>query len=202
MTHDGDPGRVGRTGRFAQVFSWIGHPLVSIAVTAGIVVAKQMPARTAVLVITALLLSVIFPTALLLVAGVRSGKWQNTEVANRKERRTFYPWAIPFSGFGAFLMYWLGAPIFVLHGAIVMLALFIAAALANFWIRISLHAIFACYCAVIFFQIGTGWGVAAAVIAGVTCWSRIFLARHTLIETVVGIALGLGGGVLALCWPR
>ena len=98
-------------------------------------------------------------------------------------------------------MWWMRAPIFVLRGGFVMLTLFILAAVVNLWMRISLHTLFASYCAVILWQVGVVWGVAATIVAAFVFWSRLFLSRHTLIEAVAGVGLGVGGGILAAWWP-
>jgi hypothetical protein len=182
----------------ARLVSRIGHPLVSITISAGIVLTTKLPAKAAVLVLAALFLSVIAPITFLLLVKAQSGRPQDANVSEREERRSFYPWAIPFSALGAFLMWWLRAPIFVLRGGFVMLALFVVVAVANFWIKISLHTLFASYCAVILFRVGLGWGVGAAIMAAFVFRSRLFLSRHTLIETVAGVGLGVGGGLLAV----
>lgn len=185
---------------FARFISGLGHPLVFITITAGIVFAKQLPARTAGLVLAALFLSVIVPTAFLLLATARSKKNGGTAVSEREERRRFYPLAIPFSALGAFLMWWMQAPLFVLRTGAVMLTLFIVAAVVNLWMKISLHALFATYCSVILWQVGVVWAVVGSVLALFVFWSRLFLGRHTLIETVAGVALGLSGGLLVAWW--
>jgi hypothetical protein len=189
------------TARVARFVSRIGHPLVVITTSVGIVVATQLPARTGILILAALLLAVIAPTVFLLVAGVRSGKWQDANVSVREERRRFYPWVIPFSALWLFLVWWIRAPIFVIYGGFVMLVLLIVAAVANSWMKISLHTLFASYFAVIFFRVGVVYGVTATIIAALIFWSRLYLSRHTLIETIAGVGLGGGGGIVAVWWP-
>ncbi len=197
-THMTDQEKASPAAHFARLVSRIGHPLVFIMISAGIVVAKQLPARTAVPVLAALFISVILPTAFLLRAGAQSVR--GSKVSEREERRRFYPWAIPFSALGAFLMWRMHTPIFVIRGALVMLALFLIAAVVNFWIKISLHTLFASYCTVILFQVGPVWGAGAALLTAFVFWSRLFLTRHTLIEVVAGVTLGIVGGVFAVGW--
>ena len=192
---------VGPLAAFARLMSRLGHPLVFITITAGIVLTKQLPARTAGLVLAALFLSVILPLVFLIQATTRSKENRGADVSNREERRRFYPLAIPFSSFGAFLMWWMQAPPFVLRSGFVMLALFIIAAVVNLWVKISLHALFATYCSMILWQVGVIWAVVGTVLAVLVFWSRLFLSRHTLMEIVAGIALGLGGGLLVGWWP-
>jgi membrane-associated phospholipid phosphatase len=188
--------------QFARMISWIGHPLVFVTISVAIVVTTQLASRAAIPILVALFLSVIVPTAILLVAGVRSGRWQDADVSVREERKRFYPWAIPFSALGTLITWLIRAPFFVVRGGLVTLVLFVVAAITNFWLKISLHTLFAAYCAVILFRINAMCGTIALVLAVLVCWSRLFLSRHTLIEVVAGVGLGMGGGIVAAWWPR
>jgi membrane-associated phospholipid phosphatase len=187
--------------RFARVVSWIGHPLVFVTISVGIVVTTQLTSSAAVPILAALLLSVVVPTAILLVAGVRSGRWQDADVSVREERKRFYPWAIPFSALGTLVTWLIRAPFFVVRGGLVTLALFVVAAITNFWLKISLHTLFASYCTVILFRINTLCGTIALIFAGLVFWSRLFLSRHTFVEVLAGVGLGISGGIIAAWWP-
>jgi membrane-associated phospholipid phosphatase len=77
----------------------------------------------------------------------------------------------------------------------------VIAAIANSRIKISLHTLFASYCTVILFRIGMGCGVAALLLGGLVFWSRLYLGRHTVAETLAGVGVGIGGGILAAWWP-
>jgi hypothetical protein len=187
--------------RFARAVSWLGHPLVFISISVAVVVATQLAASAAFPILAALFFSVILPTAILLVSGVRSGRWRDADVSIRQERKRFYPWAIGFSALGTLISWVIGAPGFIVRGGLITLTLFMIAALANFWLKISLHVLFAAYCTTILFRINCICGTVAMVIAGLVFWARLFLARHTLVETLAGAALGVSGGVIASWWP-
>jgi hypothetical protein len=187
--------------RFARAVSWIGHPLVFVTISVGIVVTTQLTSSAAVSILAALLLSVVVPTAILLVVGVRSGRWQDADVSVREERKRFYPWAIPFSALGTLVTWLIRAPFFVVRGGLVTLALFVVAAITNFWLKISLHTLFASYCTVILFRINTLCGTVALIFAGLVFWSRLFLSRHTFVEVLAGVGLGISGGIIAAWWP-
>jgi hypothetical protein len=188
--------------QIARTISWVGHPLIFVSVSVSIVVATELAASAALPILAALFLSVIAPTAILLVAGVRSGRWRDADVSAREERKRFYPWAISISALGTFITWLIGAPFFVGQGGLVTLVLFLIAAIANFWCKISLHALFASYCAVILLRINFACGIVALILAGLVFWSRLFLARHTLLEVVAGVALGVSGGLIAAWWPH
>jgi hypothetical protein len=187
--------------RLARAVSWIGHPLVFVTLSVGIVIALRLPNRVGVTVLLALLLSVIFPTALLLFRGVRSGRWSDADVSVRKERNRFYPMAIPISALGVSILWFLRAPAFMARGAFVTLGLLVVAAIANFRIKLSLHALFAFYCVVILFRVQPAFGVIALALALLVFWSRLYLQRHDVPEMLTGTLLGMAGGVVTAWWP-
>lgn len=183
--------------RLAGVVSWIGHPLVFATATVAIVVATQLPARMAFAILAALLLSVIGPIAVLLILGVRSGRWRDADVSVREERRLLYPVAIPLSAFGTLITWWIGAPGYILRGGIVTLLLLVIAAVTNLWLKISLHALFAAFFTALLFRLSPIYGSAALLVAALIFWSRLFLMRHTFTETISGLILGVAGGIAA-----
>src|SRR5439155_17561859 len=132
-----------------------------------------------------------------LVAGVRSGRWSDSDVSVRKERQRFFPWAVPFSLAGVIVLRLIHAPDYIVGGAFVTLALFVAAWIVNCWLKLSLHALFAFYCAMILFPIGIVWGATAFAVAVIVAWARLFLRCHTPVELTAGIMLGLLGGFFA-----
>ncbi len=185
---------------FARLISWIGHPLIFVLASVAVVVGTQLGPRTGLPILFALLLSTLVPTAILLLSGVRSGRWSDADVSVRKERQRFFPWAVPFSLAGVIAMWWLQAPSYIIRGGMVTLGLFLVSWLVNFSLKLSLHALFAFYCAIILFRIGLIYGAIALVLALLVAWSRLFLRRHTRIELTAGIGLGLMGGFVAGWW--
>ena len=139
--------------RLATIVSWIGHPLVFVMISVGIVVGTQLASRAAISILLALFLSVILPTALLLFLGIRSGRWRDADVSQREERKRFYPIAIPLSAAGIVVTWLAGAPRYILRGGVVTSLLLVIAALINLRFKLSLHTLFASYCAVILFNV-------------------------------------------------
>jgi membrane-associated phospholipid phosphatase len=185
---------------FARLISRIGHPLIFVAVSVAVVVGTQLNLHTGLPILLGLLLTTLVPTAILLRSGVRSGRWSDSDVSVRKERQRFFPWAVPFSLAGVIVVWLMRAPNYITRGAVVTLMLFVAAWIVNCCLKISLHALFAFYCATILFRIGMLWGAIAFLLAISVAWSRLFLRRHTPLELIAGITLGLiGGFVTAWC---
>lgn len=165
-------------------------------ISVAIVLATQLESSAAWPILGTLFLAVIAPTAFLLLAGVRSGRWQDTDVSVREERKRFYPWAIPISALGVVATWLIGAPFFVVRGGLMTFGLLVAAAVINAKLKISLHTLFAAYCMMILFQVGIWCGTAALVLAALVFWSRLFLGRHTAAECLAGAGLGVVGGIL------
>jgi hypothetical protein len=199
---NGDPG--GRLGfaltRFARMISWVGHPLVFVTATVGVIVSRRLANRAGFSVLLALLVAVVLPTILLLFRGVRSGRWSDADVSVWTERARFYPPAIVISSFGLSTLFFLHAPPFISRGAFITLGLIVVAALLNFCIKLSLHALFAFYCAFILLRIHWAAGALAFVLAFLVFWSRLYLRRHGAAEMLVGAALGLMGGLAVALW--
>jgi hypothetical protein len=187
--------------KLARAISWIGHPLVFVIVAVGLIVSSALPNRAGLAVLLALFVSVILPTALLLIGGVRSGRWSDADVSVRSERTRFYPIAIPISASGVVAMWLVHAPGFILRGALATFALFVIAAVINLGNKLSLHALFAFYCTMILFRINALFGALAFIMAALVFWSRLHLRRHDLTEMLIGTTLGIVGGVFAAWWP-
>src|SRR5581483_2016699 len=180
--------------RLATIVSWIGHPLAFITISVAIVLATQQGGLTLLLTI---FLAVIAPMAMLLFLGVRLGRWSDADVSAREERKRLYPVAIPLSAAGTIAMWLANAPRYILRGGVVMLALLIVAAVTNLRFKLSLHTMFASYCTTILFRVNVFCGIVAFMLTALVFWSRLFLARHTLPETIVGGVMGTLGGIAA-----
>jgi hypothetical protein len=189
------------TWRLARIISWIGHPLVFVSGSVAIIVFFRLANRVGVSVLIALILAVVLPTLLLLIRGVRSGRWSDADVSVQSERVHFYPRAILLSAGGVVALLFLHAPTSIVRGALVTLALLIIAAVINRYLKISLHAMFAFYCAVILFGIGWVAGTVALLLAILVFWSRLHLRRHALADVVLGMIVGSVGAIVAAWWP-
>jgi len=181
---------------FARWVSWIGHPLVFITLSAGIIIGLRLANRAGLALLLTLLATVILPMGLLLFRGFQSGRWSDPDVSIRAERVRFYPWAISISVGAVIVLLLSHVPAFALRGATMTVLLLIIAALINFRIKLSLHALFAFYSAIILFVVNPIAGAVAFALAVLVFWSRLYLKRHDLSETLVGTLLGLVGGLV------
>jgi hypothetical protein len=172
--------------------------LVFISLSLCVIVALRLANGTGLALLLVLLATVILPMAFLLFHGVRSGRWSDVDVSVHAERVRFYPFAIPISAAAVIALWLLQTPAFALRGAVVTLFLLVVAGLVNFWIKLSLHALFAFYSAIILVVVDPAVGMIAFALALLVFWSRLYLRLHDLMEMLVGTSLGLLGGVVTI----
>jgi len=180
----------------ARCVSWIGHPLVFISLSLAVIIILRLANRAGLALLLTLLVTLILPMGLLLFWGARTGRWSDADVSVRSERVRFYPLAIPISAMAVIALWLLRAPAMALRGAGVTLFLLLVAALVNFRIKLSLHALFAFYSAIILFVVNPVVGAIAFALAFLVFWSRLYLGRHDLLEMLVGASLGILGGLV------
>src|SRR5260370_27702794 len=110
----------------------MGHPLVFISLSVGIIIALRLANRTGLTLSLTLLATVILPMALLLFRGLQSGRWSDPDVSVRAERVRFYPRAISISAVALVSLLLAHAPAFSLRRAPQTLFLLILPSLITF----------------------------------------------------------------------
>ena len=126
----------------------------------------------------------------------RAGHWQTVDASRRQERPLLYLLALAVA---AGYWWWLGGRASALSsGVLAAVAMLCVAAIANRWIKLSLHMASLAFAGVALLPLS---GVSAAValaLLPVLGWSRLAMARHTLPEIVAGSLLGLASAGVVL----
>ena len=188
--------RLSGVRRIAWWISQVGHPLVLAAVTISFVAFRLLPPDTATKTSATFIAVTVVPLLVLILAGVRRGKWSDADVSVRQERRGFYPRALAVFVLSTIAMYVAGMPHFVIRGSVAATAMVAVAMLINFRLKVSLHAAFSFFAAVAVWLVSIPAGVVAFCAAVLICWSRVVLGRHSVVETIAGAALGMATGVV------
>ena len=176
---------------FAKIISIVGHPLLVIPVFAIIVLFKYENTQKATTLSGLIVGGLIVPMVVKMYRGYRKGTYTNFDVSDQAERKTWY--SLPIILLTIFTLY-----LFVkeqernLRLAILLsLILLISSKLINNYIKISLHASFGAYIAMLAFQLlGIIYGSLFLLFALLVACARVVLRRHTVIEVVLGIGLG------------
>ena len=174
----------------AKFFTEVLNPFVLVAALLTFVAWLNDPSWGQTASIAVFFISIV-PLATSLVL-VRLGKATDKYIRHRTQRHTFYAVTLGSILVGAVLLFALDTSIEARWMLVFAVGTMLVVMAINRRLKISMHALMAALCAVIF---STGLPYIAVLVmsliiwAGVS-WSRVFLARHSLIEVLSGSVLG------------
>lgn len=124
--------------------------------------------------------------------------WSRLQLGRR--RRRYVPYVLSISSYAVllYLMSSLRMPRFTLAVVAGALAIQVACALVNSWIKVSTHAAasgglvgaVAAFSALLNFD-PTGWLCLCILLSGMVCTARLILRQHTLTEVGLGVLIGI-----------
>jgi membrane-associated phospholipid phosphatase len=187
-----------RMTTLARWVSILGHPFVMVAaMVTGAALHSRSPGQAARIVPIVMLITVV-PVAILMMQQVRRGAWQDADGSDPRNR----PLLFVISALGVVgLLAYLGLTqpqSFVIRGAAGTLAVLIVSAAATRWLKVSLHLAFATLAATVLLRLDSTIGWILVALLPMLAWSRLFLARHSGAEVIVGLLIGLAAGVAIL----
>jgi len=172
----------------ARVLSVLGHPVVVIPVAVALLTVHRSTASAAVI------LSVVCGVGGVILAfsvwQVRSRRWRHVDASAPAERRSLNVFLAMVLVVGsAVALYQLNEPPLslglFLSGLLILVVMSLSA-----WGKVSLHAAFAAFAALLVWPLGIGYQASACVATAAICWSRVALLRHTVLEVLGGVLLG------------
>lgn len=178
-----------RRAAWGRWISIVGHPFIVMPVA--ILVASADGGSTSVpvpvLVAVGLMMAVL---ALYIARQMKRGEATDVDVSKRSDRPRVYFVAIVAAITATAFLYVRELESPATRGLAVTTGLFLVCAIANSWIKVSLHSAFAMLAAGIVWPAhpAIGWLFAGA--APVIAWGRVAYGRHTWKEVALGLALG------------
>jgi len=172
----------------ARILSILGHPLV---VVPGAVATLVLHGGASSETLSTLVICGIAGIVLVFSFWqVRRGRWQHVDASAPAERKSLnlFLAAVLFLS-AAMAFYQLPASGLPL-GLALSGFLIVAVMLVSPWIKLSLHASFAAFAVVLLWPLKLWYVAPASVAAAGICWSRVLLARHTVVEVLGGSILG------------
>lgn len=173
--------------KFAEVVSYVFHPLLVVIPT--LVIAMVRLGSTLGQAIFWTVLSIVIvnlPMALLLLWGVRSGKYTDASVSVREQRTSIY-------AVGGICLVILLAVLIISKAPVVIIACLISAVIATalgYWVnrytKLSLHSAAMAGCTAVLLWTAPLIGVIMAVFAPLVGWARIRLKHHTPVQILIG----------------
>ena len=187
---------IARRLRLAQILSVFGHPFVLVPLTIMLSFASSQRGGRLFTVLGIFIASTILPLILLIRRKVRTKEWTDADVSNRQQRQHFYYFTLGILALSIPIAWLFGMPAQLITGTAVSLALLAAGLLINTRFKISMHMMFAGYCAVILARADIPFVLCAMAILFALGWSRLVLRRHTVPEVIYGSLLGATAGLV------
>ena len=185
-----------RQPSLARWLSIVLHPFAVFAVFALLVTAKLAPDQLARMMLGIAL--AILCVAAYITWRWKRGDWQTIDASDKANRPGLYLLLLVVN---AVLLAWLGGPANPAGKGVLVVTMMLAfAAIANRWIKLSLHMASLAYTVPLLWALWPWLGVMAAALLPVLAWSRLKMKRHRLSEVLGGTVLGLSAGWLALLW--
>ena len=170
----------------ARFISVAFHPLVLSPLTAAL--ASRSWRWTAIV-----MASTILPISAVILWNMRRGVWTDFDVTHRRQRSGLYWFAIPlFLAIAWLAPGWFGRSMLAL-----VCALIVCLALSR-WLQVSLHMLFAAFCAVVLWRVHPLSAFAMAPVLVALAWARLRLQHHTPAELAVGTLFGLAAGIYTI----
>jgi len=174
----------------ARALSTAGHPLLLVPLT----VAAATRNWRWTLIIAA---GTILPLLAIIVRNVRRGTWSDGDVSRHEQRPGLYRAAVPLLAASAVVLYLSGAPASMMRPLAAAVVMLLIGLVANRFLKISMHMMFAAFCGVCIVRVYPWSAVAIVPFVLAIAWSRRKLERHTRVEIATGLLLGLAAGIYA-----
>lgn len=173
--------------KLAEVVSYVFHPLLVVIPTLVIAMVRLGSTLGQALFWTVLSIAIVnLPMALLLLWGVRSGKYTDASVSVREQRTSIY-------AVGGTCLVILLAVLIIGKAPAVIIACLISAVIATalgYWInrytKLSLHSAAMAGCTAVLLWTAPLIGVIMVVFAPLVGWARIRLKHHTPVQILIG----------------
>jgi len=130
--------------------------------------------------------------------GVKNGNYTNFDVSNKKQRQSWYVFAILVLFIITIALFITDQPQTLSLSVLFSLILLITSKLMNYYIKSSLHVSFNIFLSFLIMPMSLLAGILFLVFTILIAWARLSLKRHTVKEIIAGSTIGLTIGSLTL----
>jgi membrane-associated phospholipid phosphatase len=180
----------------ARWVSIVGHPYLLVPLAVALVTQRSLPPAESTRII-AVLVALMLVLLVVSARKVRSGAWNNMDVSRREQRPELLAVSLGLVA-TALAVFYVSGPTSAFVGTAHAAVLLVAAAGLNFKWKVSLHAAYTVFAALLLQPFGPAALIAGVAVALAVAWSRVELGRHTVAEVVLGASLGALTGLALL----
>lgn len=173
----------------SNLISNIMNPLFSLLIFFGFYAFEKMEGATAVKNLLIMLFLVVIPIFGWIYWNVKTGRYTNMDVSDRKQRNSLYLFNFTTIALYITSLFYMKQDFNFILIIIFLLVLMLVMHLSNFFIKSSMHTAFNVFVCALFLNLnvyfGLGW-LFLTVLLGI---SRIILKRHTPKEVIMGASI-------------
>ena len=178
------PSFVHKTSRIISDFF---NPLISLVIFFIYMSIKNYSLHISLLYFVPILLMIILPIIIWITWNVKTGRYTNMDVSNRRQRKSLYFFiAACVISYLLFNYFRNGYVDFVM---LFILVLLFVMQISNYFIKSSMHTAFNLFVATLFFAMDKWMGLLWMIIAILVGITRIILKRHTPKEVLMGAGI-------------
>jgi len=183
---------------FALIISIIGHPLLTLSIFTITALFIHEEFQRAFLHSSFIVIGIFLPLTLKMYLGVKNGSYTNFDVSNKKQRQSWYVFAILVLLIITIALFVTKQPQTLSLSVLFSLILLTTSKLINYYIKSSLHVSFNIFLAFLIIPMSLLAGILFLVFTILIAWARLSLKRHTVKEIIAGAVIGLTIGSLSL----
>ncbi len=180
--------------KVSRAVSVLGHPLLTAAGFVLFVTFTRFGGTKALVSSGVVIGLVILPIIGWNYRNTRKGRYSNFDVSVRSQRHSFYRVSVGLLLLATGVLWLTGQPPALRYGMGFALLLVVLSALANLYIKASLHTSVSVFLSLALLTIHPVAGAVLLGFSAVVAGSRWVLKRHTLSEIGAGAAIGLAVG--------
>lgn len=184
--------------KIASFISIIGHPFLTLPVSAVIVFFTFETFQKALLHSAIIVVGFFVPLAIKMHLSVKKGTYTNFDVSNKTQRQSWYIFAILLLLAVTVVLFVTNQPRNLCLSVLFALLLLTISKIMNYFIKSSLHVSFTIFLAFLIIPINLVIGLCFLAFTVLIAWSRLTLKRHSLKEIIAGAIIGLTIGISSL----
>ena len=175
----------------AVFFSLTGHPFLLTPAITLIAGWRTFGGPQALRGVLTIVLACLVPASIYIGRKVQRREWSDLDVSARKDRPHLFTLGLILLAFTVGILVLTHQPSIFIRGCVGAMLLIAAAWFCNRWLKPSMHTGFVMLTAGALWRSDLPLALALTALALAVGWSRFVLARHTVLEVVVGALLAI-----------
>ena len=173
----------------SSILSTALNPLFSLLFFFGFYAYEKMESAAALKNLFWMMLLVVIPIFGWISWNVKTGRYTNMDVSDRKQRNSLYLFNFTTMAVYITFLHFTNQNFDFILINIFLLILMMTMHFSNFFIKSSMHTAFNVFVSVLFFNLNPYFGLGWLILTALLGFSRVILKRHTIKEVIMGTTI-------------